>query len=99
MRVVLPVGKITRGEGRNRRRWRRGVTVADALEYGRELEKGSTLHSQRHTATTGMLRKDVDMRTVQTTGHTDTTMAGRYAHASQASQRRPVESLDLEVDH
>ncbi len=64
------------------------------LEYGRDLADGFTPHSQRHTATTEMLRRGHDLGTVKSiTGHSDTTMALRYAHASHASRRRAVEDL------
>ena len=64
------------------------------LEYGREIEHGFTPHSQRHTATTEMLRRGVDLATVKSiTGHTDSAMALKYAHATHESRRRAVEEL------
>ena len=64
------------------------------LEYGREIEHGFTPHSQRHTATTEMLRRGVDLATVKSiTGHTDSAMALKYAHATHKSRRRAVEGL------
>lgn len=69
------------------------------LDYGRELENGFTPHSQRHTATTEMLRQGVDLGTVKSiTGHSATAMALRYAHASHASRRRAVETLSEAVE-
>lgn len=64
------------------------------LEYGRELANGFTTHSQRHTATTQMMRAGHDLATVKSvTRHSDTTMTLRYAHASHGSRRAAVEDL------
>lgn len=72
----------------------RPIAKGLGLEYGRDLADGFTPHSQRHTATTEMFRRGHDLGTVKSiTGHSDTTMALRYAHASHASRRKAVEDL------
>ncbi len=64
------------------------------LPYGRRAINGFTMHSTRHTATTRMLRKGSDVRTVQEiVGHSDMTMTLVYSHATSESRKRAVESL------
>lgn len=72
----------------------RPVARALGLRYGRDLADGFSPHDTRHTATTAMLRKGHDMKTVQDVlGHSDRVMTLRYAHSSRASRRKAVESL------
>ncbi len=64
------------------------------LRYGSNLPDGFRPHSTRHTATTEMLRRGVDMKTVQdVTGHSDKIMVLRYSHSTKQSRRDAVESL------
>lgn len=64
------------------------------LRYGRNLPDGFSPHDTRHTATTRMLRRGHDLKTVQDVlGHSDKVMTLRYSHSTRASRRAAVDDL------
>lgn len=72
----------------------RPVARALGLRYGRNLSDGFSPHDTRHTATTTMLQRGHDMKTVQDVlGHSDKVMTLRYSHSTRASRREAVEDL------
>ena len=72
----------------------RPVARALGLRYGRNLSDGFSPHDTRHTATTTMLRRGHDMKTVQDIlGHSDKIMTLRYSHSTRMSRRDAVEDL------
>jgi len=65
------------------------------LRYGANIPDGFTPHATRHTATTEMLRRGHDLKTVQdVVGHSDKIMSLRYAHSTRESRRAAVDSLE-----
>jgi len=74
----------------------RPVALQLGLRYGTNLPDGFTPHSTRHTATTEMLRRGHDLKTVQdVVGHSDKVMSLRYAHSTRESRRAAVADLVL----
>jgi integrase len=72
----------------------RPLALRLGLRYGQNISDGFTPHSTRHTATTEMLRRGADLKTVQDVlGHSDAVMSLRYAHSTTESRRSAVESL------
>jgi integrase len=72
----------------------RRIAESLGLAYGLKTGHGFTMHSTRHSAATRMLRKGVDMKTVQEiVGHSNATMTLIYSHATSKSRKSAVEQL------
>lgn len=66
------------------------------IPYGNRVSGGAVYHDTRHTAMTAILQAGHDLATAQSLSrHSSTTIALRYAHATAASQRAAISSLEL----
>jgi integrase len=73
----------------------RTAVEAAGIVYGKNAKKGLVLYCARHTFTTRLLQRGIDLRTVgDITGHTDRELVLHYSHVTPESTSRAAAVMD-----
>lgn len=73
----------------------RSAVEAAGIIYGKNEKKGIVLYCARHTFTTRMLQRGIDMRTVgDITGHSDRELVLHYSHVTPESTSRAAAAME-----